>query len=222
MLKFCRATAPESTSVIVRSREIGSCPSTPCTSRSIAARRDNGSVCSANGPRQRNDAVRERRQPSVIWLCGTYITPTPALLNRFRARFRRCRQSVWPAPRIAARVLCRSRSLSDRISIRPVFLRHRVIDDHHASGAARIRFGEHASAQQRNLEHAEVMRRYRSPLLIAVVLALLGRFANDRERQIDARLDRQHDGRGRRFDSWQRLHASNDLRGEAVTFAVVE
>src|SRR5512145_2435820 len=71
-------------------------------------------------------------RPSVIWLCGTNITPTPAYPQPVLAHVSN------DADNLSGRLLeLRTQSLADqdhlaeRVLVRPVFLRHRVIDDDH-------------------------------------------------------------------------------------------
>ena len=157
ILKFCRATAPPRTCSIVRSRDIGICPSTPCTSRSMATRSDIGSVAVRTAHDSGRTLLASAVSPSVIWLCGTYITPTFAVaaspfsrtLPTIPTICRGGSSNCGPSP------LPMTIMLSDRILLRPVLLRHRVVDDRPRARAAPVSVSrEHAPAQQRDLEHA--------------------------------------------------------------------
>ena len=201
-------------------------PSTAWTSRSIAiAQRcpDRHSVRTAHdsGTTVAASAVI----PSGTWLCGRYITPT--------SPFRRPASRTLPT----IPMICRGGSsnsgpepladhdhLPDRILLRPVLLRHRVVDDHHAQRSCRYRSrGTPARAPAGILKHLEIMRRDRPPLLVAVVLLpFLQRLARNRERQVDAALHRQHDRRRRRFHARQALpRGATTCVTKLSTFAVL-
>ena len=83
MLKFCRATAPDNTCSIVRTRDTDSCPSTARTSRSIATRIDIGSVAVRTAHDSGRTLFASAVNPSVICACGTYMTPTFAFCSPF-------------------------------------------------------------------------------------------------------------------------------------------
>ena len=130
MLKFCRATAPDSTCSIVRSRETGICPSTRVQ---LALDRDPQRHRIGGGPdrpRQRKDVVGERRQPfghlalrhvhhadvRVLQPVLAHVADDPDDLPRRLLELR-------PEP------LADDDQLPDRILLRPVLLRHRLVDD---------------------------------------------------------------------------------------------
>ena len=171
----------------------------------------------ANTPRQGDHAVRKRGQAfGHLTLRNVHhadaLIPQPVLAD-----------VADNADDLPGRLFeLRSESLADhddlteRVLFGPVLLRHRVVDDQHASGRAGVDLGERASAQQRNPEHPEVVRRHGPPLLVSAVLAPSRWLTDDPERQIDPGLDRKRNGGCRDIDARHRFDAPDDLRREGA------
>jgi hypothetical protein len=106
--------------------------------------------------------------------------------------------------------------LADRVPFRPILPDHFVVDNGHSRRISGVGFPEHAAAQQANFERLKVVRRDRSPLLVARILALRGRFPHDVEGKVDTALHREHHGGGRGFDARQAFDAAYGLGDEVV------
>ena len=160
--------------------------------------------------------------PSGTWLCGTYMTPTsprssPAsrTLPTMPTIWRGGSSNSGPRPLPMTMTWPMGSSFGQYF-----FAMFSLMTTTRAEFAISV-LAEDTAAQERDLEHLEVVRRNRAPLLVAVVLALRGRLADDVERQIDAALHRQHERGCGGLHAGQAFERRTACVTKASTLAVV-